>query len=71
MSASLRPRLAAASAVGTAPSSASSLQTIVVHGLHQEQHAPIGWGGGISALAALMAAIWPSIEGSIETLIKS
>ncbi len=26
---------------------------------------PLTWGGGIGAMSALIAALWPSIEGSV------
>jgi ABC-2 type transport system permease protein len=43
----------------------------VLHALRVRRRAPVTWGGGIGALGALMAALWPSIEGSVDELMRS
>ena len=32
---------------------------------------PLTWGAGIGAMSALIAALWPSIEGSVSKLVES
>ena len=44
---------------------------MVRNGLHTERHAPLTWGGGLGALCALMAALWPSVSDSIGKAIQS
>jgi len=48
-----------------------SFMALTLHGLRERRRAPLTWGGGLGAMSALMAAIWPSIEGSMQKLIKS
>jgi ABC-2 type transport system permease protein len=40
-------------------------------GLRPLRRAPLVWGGGVGALCALMAAMWPSIEDSMADLMQS
>ena len=53
------------------PSWRTSLVALVRSGLRSQRRAPLTWGGGLGAMSALMAAIWPSIEDSMTELIKS
>lgn len=48
-----------------------SLGAIVLHALRMRRRAPLTWGGGLGAMSALMAALWPSIEGSVDELVRS
>ena len=48
-----------------------SLMALVRRGLRDQRRAPLTWGGAIGAMSALMAAIWPSIEGSMDELMRS
>ena len=57
--------------VARAPSAAASLLAIVRRGLRDHRRAPLTWGGSLGAMCALMAAIWPSIEGSINDALES
>lgn len=54
-----------------APSAARSLAAVVRRGLRAQRSAPLVWGGGLGAMGALMAAIWPSIEDAMSTLAAS
>jgi ABC-2 type transport system permease protein len=54
-----------------APSTLASVLAIVRRGLRDHRRAPLTWGGSLGAMCALMAAIWPSIEGSINKAIQS
>jgi ABC-2 type transport system permease protein len=54
-----------------APSARRSLWALVRRGLRDQARAPLTWGGGLGAMGALMAALWPSIEGSMEELMRS
>ena len=54
-----------------APPHRSSLEAVVRRGLRDQRRAPLTWGGGLGAMGALIAAIWPSIQGSIQELMKN
>ena len=54
-----------------APSNARSLADVVRRGLRDQRRAPLYWGGGLGAMCALMAAIWPSIEDSMTELVEN
>jgi len=54
-----------------APSWRRSLTVLIGSELRINRRAPLTWGGGLGAMSALMAAIWPSIEDSIGEAIKS
>ena len=62
------PRRARAAA---APSHARCLLALVAWGVRDQRRAPLTWGGALGAMSALMAAIWPSIENSTQTFIRS
>ena len=48
-----------------------SLLLMVGHGLREQRLAPLTWGGGLGAMSALMAGIWPSIESSMQELTRT
>lgn len=54
-----------------APSSMRALAVLVRSELRINRRAPLTWGGGLGAMSALMAAIWPSIEDAIGEAIES
>ena len=54
-----------------APPARSSVAAVIRRGLRDNRRAPLTWGGGLGAMSALMVAIWPSIEDSMEDLVKS
>lgn len=61
----------AAPARALPPSTGRSLAAVVRRGLRDQRRAPLTWGGGLGAMSALMAAIWPSIEGQMQDLMQS
>jgi len=63
----VRPQAVAAAA----PSGAQTLRAVVRRGLREHRRAPLVWGGSLGLMSALMAALWPSIEGSMDELMKS
>jgi ABC-2 type transport system permease protein len=71
MSTQLIARHTAAPAGAVPPSQRRSLAAVVRRGLRDHRRAPLTWGGGLGAMSALMAAIWPSIEGQMQDLMKS
>jgi ABC-2 type transport system permease protein len=71
MSTQLIARHTAAPAGAVPPSQRRSLAAVVRRGLRDHARAPLTWGGGLGAMSALMAAIWPSIEGQMQDLMKS
>jgi beta-exotoxin I transport system permease protein len=48
-----------------------SLAAVVRRGVRDHRRAPLTWGGSIGAMSGLMAAIWPSIEDSMDELIRN
>jgi len=71
MSTQLAPPRTNAPATAVAPSERRSLAAVVRRGLRDHRRAPLTWGGGLGAMSALMAAIWPSIEGQMQDLMNS
>ena len=57
--------------VAAPPSQPRALAAIVRRGLRDHARAPATWGGSLGAMGALMAALWPSIEGSVDQLAES
>ncbi len=57
-------------AVAQPPSQWRSVATVVRHLLWVDRRTPLTWGGGLGAMSALIAAMWPSIEGSIQTIMR-
>ena len=64
---SARPRLPALAA----PAAGHTLRAVVRRGLRENRRAPLAWGGSLGAMSALMAALWPSIEDSMDQLMKA
>lgn len=60
----LQPALAA-------PSAGRALRAVVRRGLRENRRAPLAWGGSLGAMSAMMAALWPVIEDSMDQLMKS
>jgi beta-exotoxin I transport system permease protein len=50
---------------------ARPLLAVVRGRLHDQRRVPLTWGGSLGAMSALMAALWPSIEGSVDRLLDS
>jgi ABC-2 type transport system permease protein len=71
MSATIQPAPASAQPVAHAPSQWRSLAAVVRRGLRDHRWAWLIWGGSLGALSGLMAAIWPSIEGSIDEALEN
>lgn len=44
---------------------------LVWRGVRDNRRAPLTWGGALGAMSALMAAIWPSIQDSMDELLKN
>ena len=53
------------------PSPPRSLAAMTRWSVRALRRAPLVWGGGIGAMCALMAAIWPSLEDSMDELMRS
>ena len=53
------------------PSAAASLRAVVRRGLLDHRRSPLTWGGALGAMSALVALMWPSIEGSLGDLLES
>jgi ABC-2 type transport system permease protein len=66
-----------ASPVRVAPPAAAplpwrlSLVALVGRGLRDHARAPLTWGGGLGAMTALIALMWPSIEDSMDEMMRS
>ena len=54
-----------------APPRRRTFLALVHRGLRDNRRAPLTWGGALGAMTALMAAIWPSIEDSMDQLTDS
>jgi ABC-2 type transport system permease protein len=70
MSATLVPADAAPRAA-RAPGTAATLRAVIRRGLRDHRRALLSWGGPLGGMSALMAALWPSIEGSMDKLMAS
>jgi ABC-2 type transport system permease protein len=44
---------------------------VIRRGLLDQRRAALTWGAPLGAMSGLMAALWPSIEGSMDELMKS
>ena len=64
------PRPASAERVARAPSAWRSLRALVRRGLSDNRRAWLTWGGPLGAMSALMAAIWPSVEGVLDEALE-
>ena len=54
-----------------APGTSATLRAVIRRGLRDHRRTELTWGGPLSAMSALMAVLWPSIEGSVDTLMES
>jgi ABC-2 type transport system permease protein len=61
----------AESAVARPPGTAASLRAVVRRGLRDGRRSVLSWGAPLSVMGALMAAVWPTIEDSMGTLMES
>lgn len=71
MSVATRPATQARRTPARAPRTAGSMWAVVRRGLRDERRAPLSWGASLGAMSALMALVWPSIEGSVDELLES
>jgi ABC-2 type transport system permease protein len=53
------------------PGTGAGLRAVIRRGLRDHRRTVLVWGGPLSAMSALMALLWPSIEGSVDTLLDS
>jgi ABC-2 type transport system permease protein len=54
-----------------APGALASVRAVIRRGLRDQRRAALIWGAPLGAMCALMAALWPSIEGSMDELMRS
>ena len=47
------------------------MRAVLRRGLRDNRRAPLTWGGSLGAMSALMAAMWPSIEGTINDALEN
>lgn len=47
------------------------MKAVVRQGLRDHRRAPLIWGGSLGAMSALMAAVWPSIEDSMDEMMEN
>ena len=71
MSVATRSSIGRSAAPPAVPSRAASLRAVVRRGLVDHRGAPLSWGGSLGAFGALIALIWPSVEGSVSELMES
>ena len=57
--------------IAIAPSGARTLRAVVRRGLRDNRRAPLTWGGSLGLMSAMMAALWPVIEDSMDELMNS
>lgn len=67
----IAPQRGVARAIPSAPAWPRSLAALVRHGLRRQLRAVLAWGIGFGAFGALVAAIWPSIEGTMTEFVNS
>src|SRR5688500_18638456 len=53
------------------PGTRATLRAVIRRGLRDHRRTLLTWGAPLSAMSALMAVLWPSIEGSVDTLMDS
>jgi ABC-2 type transport system permease protein len=70
MSATLAP-VEAEPSIARPPGTAATLRAVLRRGWLDQRRALLTWGGPLGAMSALMAALWPSIEDSMDTLMDS
>ena len=62
---------ASAALVAVAPPAATTLRAVIRRGLRDHRRMLLSWGGPLGVMSAMMAALWPSIEDSMDTLMQS
>lgn len=50
---------------------ARAFLVVFLHGLRSQRRAPWAWGGTLGAMCAAMAALWPTIDGSVGRLVDA
>lgn len=70
MSVATRHAPAPEESVAVAPSQRRSVRAVVRRGLRDHRRAWLTWGGPLGAMSALMAAIWPSVEGALDEALE-
>lgn len=70
MSVATRPAPATEALAAAAPSRWRSVRAVVRRGLRDHRRAWLTWGGPLGAMSALMAAIWPSVEGALDEALE-
>lgn len=65
------PRARPARTPPASPSTARSLRAVVRRGLSDNRRAPLTWGLPLGAMCALIVAIYPSIEDSLDELMRN
>lgn len=66
-----RARAAPALAAAQPPPALVALRAVVRHGLRGKLRTLLAWGGSLGALGAFEVAIYPSVQDSIDKVIKS
>lgn len=64
------PPATPALAIRSAPSSLASLRALVRRGLRDRGRATLTWGLSLGTYGGFMAAVYPSIQGSLDQLLK-
>lgn len=54
-----------------APTARRNFAVLTARGARAQQRTLLTWGGALGAMSALIVAIWPTIEGSIDVLLES
>ena len=70
MNVAIGPTPASAEHGARAPSAWRALRALVRRGLRDHRRAWLTWGGPLGAMSALMAAIWPSVEGVLDDALE-
>jgi ABC-2 type transport system permease protein len=59
------------SAALAAPPWPRTMRAVIARGLRDQVRPALIWGAALGAMCALMVALWPSIEGSVDELMRS
>lgn len=60
-----------AAAASAAPRVPATLRATVAQGLRDNRRAPLIWGGSLGIMTALIAALYPSIQGALSDAVRS
>jgi ABC-2 type transport system permease protein len=71
VSALARTAPVAPAAAAQPPTARAALRAVIRRGLRDHRRTPLTWGGPLAVMSALIAALWPSIEGSVDQLMES